>query len=57
MIEINKDIVYTLVLNKHMITEISVALTIEEINELHNKLTTFINNNYKELNSDNWTIV
>jgi hypothetical protein len=52
MIDINKDTVYTLVFNKHMTTEISVALTLEEINELHDKLTTFINNNYEELNSD-----
>jgi hypothetical protein len=50
MIEIKRDTVYTLVLNKHTTDEFSTSLTAPEINELHDKLTTFINDNYKELN-------
>lgn len=47
MIEITKDNKYTLYIRDHELT-----ITAQEINELRDKLTTFINENYKELNPD-----
>jgi serine kinase of HPr protein (carbohydrate metabolism regulator) len=45
MIEITKETKYCLQVHSQ-----AIELTAQEINELHDKLTTFINDNYKELN-------
>ncbi len=47
MIEITKETDYRLVIDGRPF-----SLTAQEINELHDKLTTFINENYKELNPE-----
>jgi hypothetical protein len=45
MIEIKKDTTYCLRVHSQ-----AIELTAKEMNELHDKLTTFINDNYQELN-------
>jgi hypothetical protein len=48
MIEITKDTKYCV----HIHNQVAIPLTAQEINELHDELTTFINENYKELNPE-----
>jgi hypothetical protein len=45
MIEITKKATYTLTIGTR-----GIELTAEEINELHDKLTVFLNDHYRELN-------